>query len=64
MKKGRLRDKEVSSFLGLSEYIKRCELKSLLDYCVSDIHKDKNKVFVRSHFRRYPKKRFIPESVN
>ena len=64
MKKGRLRDKEVSSFLGLSEYIKRCELKSLLDYCVSDIHKDKNKVFVRSHFRRYPKKRPIPESVN
>ena len=61
---GGQRDKEDSSFLGLSEYIKKCELKSLLDYCVSDIHKDKNKVFVRSHFRRYPKKRPIPESVN
>ena len=64
MRNGRFRDKEVSKFLGLSEFLKNSELKSLLDYCVCDIHKDKNKVFVRSHFRRYHKKRFIPESIN
>lgn len=63
MKKGRIGNKEVSNFLGLSEFIKKSELNSLLDYCLNDILKDKDKVFVHSHFRRYPKKRFIPESI-
>ena len=64
MRNGRFRGKEVSKFLGLSEFLKKGELKSLLDYCLNDILKDKDKVFVRSHFRRYPKKRLIPESIN
>ena len=64
MRNGRFRDREVSKFLGLSEFLKKSELKSLLDYCLYDILKDKDKVFVRSHFRKYPKKRFIPESIN
>lgn len=55
MKNGRFRDEEVSKCLGLSEFLKKSELKSLVDYCVNDIRKDEDKVFVHSHFRRYPK---------